>query len=72
MKFSKRFRTLPLLPQLIALISASPVQFREILPPEAPSNIAIRQLYLDALVWLLKQDLVVQVHTMPGSLLDLK
>lgn len=63
MKFSKRFRTLPLLPQLIALISASPVQFREILPPEAPSNIAIRQLYLDALVWLLKQDLVVQVHT---------
>ena len=62
-RFAKHFSTLPTLPAFIAMISAAPNQFREILPTEASSTMSIRQLYLDALIWLLKHDLVVQVHT---------
>ena len=44
-------------------ISASPLPFRELLPKVDLGNTALRQVYVDALVWLLQQDLIVQVHT---------
>ena len=61
-RFTKRFPRLPLLPQFLATISATPVQFRELLPKDEVSNSELRQTYMDAMVWLLKQDLVVQVR----------
>lgn len=63
LRFAQLFPGLLPLPNLLASISASPRQFRMILPPEAPSNFTIRKLYMDALIWLLKQDLVIPVHT---------
>ena len=48
---------------MIAMLSAAPVQFRELLPSDVPSTIAVRQVYMDALVWMLRRDLVVQLHT---------
>lgn len=44
------------------MISSSPTHFRDLLPPEAQNNNSLRQKYMDALIWLLKQDLVVQAH----------
>ncbi|ORX39153.1 nitrogen permease regulator of amino acid transport activity 3-domain-containing protein [Kockovaella imperatae] len=61
-RFHQRFPRLPPLPQFLAAISASPVQFRELVPKSQAGDAAIRENYLDALVWLLKQDLVVQVR----------
>jgi len=61
-RFARAFSDLPPLRTLIASISAAPCQFRDILPAGVVGE-AARQRYLDALVWLIKQDLVVQVHT---------
>ncbi|ORY33121.1 nitrogen permease regulator of amino acid transport activity 3-domain-containing protein [Naematelia encephala] len=63
LSFANQFPSLPPLPALISQISASPQHFRELLPGDLPMDNSERQTYMDALVWLLKQDLVVQVHT---------
>ncbi|WVQ81127.1 hypothetical protein IAT38_003249 [Cryptococcus sp. DSM 104549] len=61
-RFTREFPDLPSFASLISSISLSPVPFRNIIPGTNPSA-AIRQRYMSALLWLLKQDLVVQVHT---------
>lgn len=60
-EFQKAFPSLPLLPCFISMISASPVSFAKHLPPH-PTESA-RLLWMNALIWLLKNDLVVQVHS---------
>ncbi|WVW79498.1 hypothetical protein I302_101467 [Kwoniella bestiolae CBS 10118] len=60
-RFSRDFPTLPSFTSFISLISSSPIPFRDILPSDP--DMSIRRLYMSALIWLLKQDLVVQVHT---------
>jgi hypothetical protein len=44
----------------MAQLSASPQPFKSMLPLNATSD--TRQVYLDCLLWLLRQDLLVQVH----------
>ncbi|WVQ93083.1 hypothetical protein IAU59_000147 [Kwoniella sp. CBS 9459] len=60
-RFTRQFPHLPPFATFISQISASPAPFREILPPNPDP--ATRQEYMTALIWLLKQDLVVQAHT---------
>ncbi|WRT69197.1 uncharacterized protein IL334_006181 [Kwoniella shivajii] len=60
-RFSREFPSLAPFSAYISQISSSPAPFRDIIPsdPDLPT----RNLYMSALIWLLKQDLVVQVHT---------
>ncbi|WWC91075.1 uncharacterized protein L201_006016 [Kwoniella dendrophila CBS 6074] len=60
-RFSREYPNLPTFPAFISQISSSPTPFRDILPsdPDLPT----RKLYMSALIWLLRQDIVVQVHT---------
>ncbi|WWD21225.1 hypothetical protein CI109_105709 [Kwoniella shandongensis] len=60
-RFTRTFPTLPSFPKFISSISSSPIPFRDIIP--ADPDLSTRRTYLAALIWLLKQDLVVQVHT---------
>ncbi|WWC63900.1 uncharacterized protein I303_106505 [Kwoniella dejecticola CBS 10117] len=60
-RFSREFPTLPPFTAFISQISSSPSPFRDILP--ADPDLPTRKFYMSALIWLLKQDLVVQVHT---------
>jgi hypothetical protein len=62
-RFARLFPDLPPLQALIASVSAIPRQFKDAIPAEAMSTAMSRQVYMDALIWLIKQDLVVQVHT---------
>jgi hypothetical protein len=62
-RFVRAFPSLPSLASFIGMISASPRHVRNLLPSDIASDSPARQLYMDALIWLLKQDLVVQVHT---------
>ncbi|WWD06885.1 hypothetical protein V865_004982 [Kwoniella europaea PYCC6329] len=60
-RFSREFPTLPPFTAFISQISSSPTPFRDLLPSDP--DMSTRRLYMSALIWLLKQDLVVQVHT---------
>ncbi|WWC72973.1 uncharacterized protein I206_106937 [Kwoniella pini CBS 10737] len=60
-RYSREFPTLPTFTAFISKISSSPSPFRDILPSDP--DLSTRKLYMSALIWLLKQDLVVQVHT---------
>lgn len=60
--FAQLFPDMPPLPAFLSSISASPVQYREQLPDGPSTRLDVRQKYLDALLWLLRQDLLVQVH----------
>ena len=57
--FARTFPDLPSLPCFIGMLSTSPVPVIKLLPNPSETT---RQLWLNALVWLLKNDLVVQVH----------
>lgn len=61
-RFQFAFPTLPPLLQFVAMVSQEPVPFRDLLPPEAQSDPAKRDPYLRAITWLLKNDLVRQLH----------
>lgn len=61
-RFQFAFPTLPPLLQFISMISLEPVPFRDLLPPEAQADVTKRDPYLRAITWLLKNDLVRQVH----------
>ncbi|KIR71983.1 hypothetical protein I310_04033 [Cryptococcus deuterogattii CA1014] len=61
-RFARDFSNLPPFPRFISAISLSPVPFRKVIPNPDPDH-ATREKYMSALLWLLKQDLVVQVHT---------
>lgn len=61
-RFQFAFPTLPPLLQFISMISVEPVPFRDLLPAEAQADVAKRDPYLRAITWLLKNDLVRQVH----------
>jgi hypothetical protein len=61
--FYRIFPNFPPLPILISQISSAPKPFRDIIPAETGSDVTSRQPYFDVLLWLLRQDLVVQVHT---------
>ncbi|WVF65410.1 hypothetical protein IAT40_000137 [Kwoniella sp. CBS 6097] len=60
-RFTRQFPQLPPFATFISSISASPAFYRNILP--ADPDQATRREYMAALIWLLKQDLVVQAHT---------
>lgn len=62
-RFARLFPDLPPLQALIASISAIPRQFKDAIPSDAMNSAKSRQVYMEALIWLIKQDLVVQVHT---------
>ncbi|WVN88013.1 uncharacterized protein L203_103211 [Cryptococcus depauperatus CBS 7841] len=61
-RFTRDFPELPTFPRFISAVSLAPVPFRKIIPNPEPDH-ATRQLYMSALLWLLRHDLVVQVHT---------
>lgn len=61
-RFARDFPDLPPFPRFISAISLSPIPFRKVIPNPDPDH-ATREKYMSALLWLLKQDLVVQVHT---------
>ena len=61
-RFQRRFPALPPFPAFISMISSTPAQFKDLLPSGSISAVT-RHLYMDALIWLLRQDLVVQMHT---------
>ncbi|KAK8844116.1 hypothetical protein IAR55_006910 [Kwoniella newhampshirensis] len=60
-RYTRLFPNLRSFPKFISSISASPIPFRETLPSDP--DLETRKTYMAALVWLLKQDLVVQIHT---------
>jgi hypothetical protein len=62
-RFGRAFPTLPPFSAYIASISTTPAPYRDIIPPILQASNQSRQIYLDALIWLLKMDLVVQVHS---------
>lgn len=61
-RFSVAFPKLPPLIPLIAMISAAPVPFRDLLPVDARDEPAKRDPWMRAVAWLLRNDLVVQAH----------
>lgn len=65
-RFEHRFRELPKLGALLSAISQHPTHYRQCLPHDLQSqtnlNAAERSQYFEALIWLLKHDLVIQVH----------
>lgn len=46
----------------ISMVSFAPVPFRDLLPPEAQADPPKRDLYIRAITWLLRNDLVLQSH----------
>lgn len=60
-RFARHFPNLPALPAFLARVYANTGQYKDIVPADAGTD--GRQLYLDALVWLLQNDLVLQAHT---------
>ncbi|KAK4688354.1 nitrogen permease regulator 3, partial [Tremellales sp. Uapishka_1] len=61
--FNSLFPDFPPLPAFISIISSSSVPFRDHFSREAMADLSKREIYMNALIWLLKHDLVVQVHT---------
>lgn len=61
--FSTAFPQMTTLPAFLAHISSSPVPFRDLLPEDQSNDLDSRKLYMSALLWLLRHDLLVQVHT---------
>ena len=63
-RFHRRFPRLPHLGTFLSSISEHPAHYRSTLPKDLQNQSATdRQMYFDALIWLLKHDLVIQVHT---------
>ncbi|TYJ54856.1 hypothetical protein B9479_004447 [Cryptococcus floricola] len=62
-RFTREFPDLPRFARLISALSLEPVPFRKVIPGSGEPSHATRQKYMSALLWMLKQDLVVQVHT---------
>ncbi|KAL1407680.1 Nitrogen permease regulator 3 [Vanrija albida] len=56
------FPTLPPLIPFIAMLSSTPVPFRDMLPAEAQTDVSKREVYIQAITWLLRNDLVLQSH----------
>ncbi|GMK55302.1 hypothetical protein CspeluHIS016_0203580 [Cutaneotrichosporon spelunceum] len=61
-RFSVAFPNLPPLIPLMSTISSAPVPFRDLLPPDALTNPSRREPWMRAIVWLLRNDLVMQAH----------
>jgi hypothetical protein len=62
-RFARQFPDFPALVAFIAKISSSATPFRDLIPKEQQATSAGREPYMRALIWLLREDLVVQVHT---------
>ena len=65
-RFSTRFRSLPKLGSFLASISEHPTHYRYCLPKDVQNQpnqkFGERLVYFEALIWLMKHDLVIQVH----------
>ena len=62
LSFARIFPSLETLPVLLSHLSAGCHPFREMIPPDSVDDGTLRHTYLDALAWLLKNELVVQCH----------
>lgn len=59
-QFQQLFPSLLPFPAFMAKLSSAPQPFKAMLPANASSD--VRSVYLECLLWLLRQDLLVQVH----------